>query len=167
MSRTACTLTSLLLFASVPALADSIDTGGCPGAQIYGDAEVPIQITPKTIRTATTAKKVLDYKVSLGPDNSLECLCLHGDATVVLTLPHSGRYEFRDIQFEYPYGFEPAYTPFKLSVVRDNSLLFHMESNAASDGLRFKYTVTVKDRQTGSLLIIDPTVTNRPRPPRT
>lgn len=166
MSRIACTLTSLMLLAAAPAFAQPIDSGGCRGAQIYGDAAVPILITPKPIRTAATARKVLDYKVSLGPDNRLECLCLHGDATVVLTLPDSRRYEFHDIRFEYPYGFEPAYTPFKLSVVHRNSLLFHMESNAASDGLRFKYTVTVKDRHTGALLIIDPTVTNRPRPPR-
>ena len=29
----------------------------------------------------------------------------------------------------------------------------------------FKYTVTVKDLQTGAVLIIDPTIINKPKPP--
>lgn len=92
----------------------------------------------------------------------MESLCLHGDGAIVLTLPDSGRYAFRDIRFEYPYGFEPAASPFKLAVVHPNSVVFHMKSSPVPDGLTFKYTVTVKDLQTGALLVIDPPVKNQP-----
>lgn len=81
----------------------------------------------------------------------------------MLTLPAGGRYAFRDVRFEYPYGFEPAASPFKLAAIHADALVFHMHSSPVSDGLSFKYTVTVKDLQTGAILVIDPQVTNKPQ----
>lgn len=162
MTRTLLKLTSLMVLVSPAALAQSIASGQCKGAQLHGDGEVPIQIAAKQLKTATSAKSVVDYAVSLGPDNSMESLCLNGGGAVVLTLPDSGRYAFRDIRFEYPYGFEPAASPFKLAVVHPGSVVFHMQSSPVSDGLPFKYTVTVKDLQTGALLLIDPEIRNVP-----
>ncbi|MHB8911871.1 MAG: hypothetical protein ACYC42_04375 [Lysobacter sp.] len=162
MTRTLLTLTSLLVLVSPPAFAQSIASGECRGAQIRGDGEVPIQITAKPIRAAASAKTVVDYAVSLGPNNSMESLCLNGGGTVLLTLTDSTRYEFREITFEYPYGFEPASSPFKLAVVHPDSVVFHMHASPISDGFTFKYTVKVKDLQTGAMLVIDPTITNRP-----
>ena len=124
---------------------------------------MPIQITAKQLKTATSAKNVLDYTVSLGPNNSMESLCLNGGGTVVFTLQNSGRYAFHDIRFEYPYGFEPAASPFKLAVIHPGSVVFHMQASPVSDGLTFKYTLTMKDLQTGALLVIDPEVNNKPR----
>lgn len=37
---------------------------------------------------------------------------------------------------------------------------FHMRPGTASDGLPFKYTLTVEDVKTGALLLIDPMVVN-------
>jgi hypothetical protein len=56
----------------------------------------------------------------------------------------AARHAFRDIHFEYPYGFEPAASPFKLAVVHPDSVVLHI-ANPVSDGLTFKYTLTVKD----------------------
>lgn len=81
---------------------------------------------------------------------------------MILTLVDPLRYAFRDIKFEYPYGFEPSESPFKLAVVDSDSVVFHMQSSPVSDGLSFKYTVIVKDLQTGALLIIDPPIKNKP-----
>lgn len=163
MFRTVCALTSLMLLGSTPALAQSITSGECRGAQLNGGGEVPIQIAARPIRAANSARTVLDYAVNLGPGNSMESLCLNGGGAVVLTLPASDRYAFRDIRFEYPYGFEPAFSPFKLAVVHPDSVVFHMQSSPVSDALTFKYTVTVEDLQTGALLVIDPTITNKPK----
>lgn len=137
----------------------------CKGAQIHGDGEVPVQIQARQIKAASSGRNVVDYGVSLGPDNSMEVLCLHGGGSVVLTLADSGRYDFRDIRFEYPYGFEPAASPFKLAVVHADSVVFHMASSPVSDGLLFKYTLLVKDVQTGAVLVIDPMIGTDPRPP--
>lgn len=52
-------------------------------------------------------------------------------------------------------------SPFKLAVVHPDSVVFHMRAGRVSDGLPFKYTVTVKDLQTGAVLLIDPTVINK------
>jgi len=84
---------------------------------------------------------------------------------ILLTLQDAGRYAFRDIKFEYPYGFEPTESPFKLAVVNSGNVVVHMQSSPVSDGLSFKYTVTVKDLQTGALLVIDPRITNTPTVP--
>ena len=157
-------LATLLVLPAAPALAQNIATGACKGAQVYGDGEVSIQIQANSIKAAATAKNVVDYGVSLGPNNSMEVLCLHGGGSVVLTLADSGRYAFRDIRFEYPYGFEPAASPFKLAVVQPDSVVLHMISSPVSDGLFFKYTLTVKDLQTGALLVIDPMIDNERQP---
>lgn len=63
----------------------------CRGAQIRADGEVPIQIAARSIRIASSAKTVVDYAASLGPNNSMESLCLRGGGTVVFTLPENGR----------------------------------------------------------------------------
>jgi hypothetical protein len=150
-----------LVLPAAQVAAQSVASGHCKGAQIYGDGEAPIQIAAKPIRAETSAKTVVDYSVGLGPNNSVESPCLHGTGTVVLTLTDSSRFQFQDIRFEYPYGFEPAASPFKLAVVRANGVVFHMHSSPVSDGLTFRYTVTVKDLQTGALLVIDPAVINK------
>ena len=62
--------------------AQSVASGQCKGAQIYGNGEVPIQIAAKPIRAATSGKTVVDYSVSLGPNNSMELLCLNDTGTV-------------------------------------------------------------------------------------
>ncbi len=131
--------------------------------QIYGDGEVPIQIAAKQIRSVSSAKSLIDYNVSLGSNNSMESLCMTGGGAVVLTLQDPSRYSFRDIRFEYPYGFEPTASPFKLAVIHSDSVVFHMRSSPISDGLSFKYAITVKDLQTGAILVIDPQVTNKPQ----
>lgn len=162
MTRNLLKLTCLMMCVSPTAVAQSVASGQCEGAQIYGDGEVRIQITARQIRSASSARSVTDYGVSLGANNSMESLCMNGGGAVVLTLPSGGRYAFQDIRFEYPYGFEPVASPFKLAVIHPDSVIFHMHSSAVSDGLSFKYTVTVKDLQTGALLVIDPEIKNRP-----
>ncbi len=162
MFRKILTLLSFAAFVSSSALAQSVASGQCQGVRISGAGEVPIQISAKQFRTATSAKSVVDFAVSLGSNNGMAALCLQGGGTVALTLQDSQRYAFLDIRFEYPYGFEPAASPFKLAVVHPGSVVFHMQSSPVSDGLTFKYTVTVKDLQTGAVLIIDPTIVNVP-----
>lgn len=154
--------TGVLALATLIAAPTAPAFAACKGAHIYGEGEVPVQIQAKQIKAASSSRNVVDYGVSLGPNNSMEVLCLHGGGRVVLTLADSGRYDFRDIRFEYPYGFEPAASPFKLAVVHADSVVVHMASSPVSDGLLFKYTLLVKDVQTGALLVIDPMIGTDP-----
>lgn len=95
-------LLPLLALPAAHAVAQSVASGECRGAQIYGDGEVPIQIQARQLSTASSARNVVDYAVSLGANNAMDSLCLHGGGTVVLTLADSGRFRFQDIRFEYP-----------------------------------------------------------------
>lgn len=154
----ALTAVSLAFVASAGS-AQTVSNGNCRGFQVLGDVEVPLLIQART-RTLSSARQVADYDVQLGDDDRMSTLCLHGGGDVVLVLPEGGRYRFRGIEFEYPYGFEPAVSPFKLAVIQPASLRFHMRPGTASDGLPFKYTLTVEDVKTGALLLIDPMVVN-------
>jgi hypothetical protein len=126
-------LAALVVLPAAPVIAQDIATGGCKGARVYGDGEVPIQIQAKSIKAARSAKNVVDYGISVGPNNSMEVLCLHGGGSVVFTLSDSGRYAFRDIRFEYPYGFEPAASPFKLAVVQPDSVVLVIDPMVQND----------------------------------
>lgn len=159
-----CLAASSLLLPSVAA-AQTLGSSDCKGAQFYGNAEVSVVIQAGSFKSPASARPVPDYDVSLGPNDSLRTLCLHGDGAVVFLLADSSRYAFRDIRFEYPFGFEPVASPFKLTSVLPGSVVLHMASSPASDGLLFKYTLTVKDQQTGAVLSIDPMIGNDRNPP--
>lgn len=156
---------AMALVLSTPSAAQTIASGSCRGAQVYGNAEVSVSIRALAFKAPASARSVFDYDASLGPNDSMETLCLHGGGVVVFTLADSGRHAFRDIRFEYPYGFEPAASPFKLTSVNADSVVLHMASGPASDGLLFKYSLGVKDLQTGAVLTIDPMIDNERNPP--
>lgn len=144
------------------ATAQSIASEECKGATIRDRSEVPIRINSKQAKSLNSAKAITNYSVSIGPGNSMESLCMTGGGNVILALADPLRYAFRDIRFEYPYGFEPAESPFKLAVVQSDSVVFYMQSGPVSDGLHFKYTAVVKDLQAGALLMIDPPIRSKP-----
>jgi hypothetical protein len=106
----------------------------------------------------SSGRYVLDYSASLGPANSQNTVCFSGDSTLVYTLSDSGRYAFRDIVFELPFGYEPAASPFKLWTVQAQSIVVHVVDTPEASGQVFKYTIKVEDRRTGAIISIDPEV---------
>jgi len=152
---------SIALFASA-AYAQNEISQRCVGHEISPLDEVLVEIQTESIAIFSTAQRITGYAAILGPGNSQNSVCFNTDSTLVLTLSDSRRYAFRGIEFEYPFGFDPRSSPFKLWVVHPQSIVVHLVPTTGSVGHSFKYTIKVEDLKTGAMISIDPTVSNVP-----
>ncbi|PKM16979.1 MAG: hypothetical protein CVV12_00540 [Gammaproteobacteria bacterium HGW-Gammaproteobacteria-2] len=133
----------------------------CDGYPVDGTAEISVDVRAQPMALPSSGRYVLDYSASLGPANSQNTVCFSGDSTLIYTLSDSGRYAFRDIVFELPFGYEPAASPFKLWTVQAQSIVVHVVDTPESAGQVFKYTIKVEDRRTGAIIFIDPELSDR------
>lgn len=149
---------TLLAAALAATPAHAATASACDGYAVNGTAEISVDVRAQPIVLPSSGRYVLDYSASLGPANSQNTVCFSGDSTLVYTLGDSGRYAFRDIVFELPFGYEPAASPFKLWTVQAQSIVVHVVDTPEASGQVFKYTIKVEDRRTGAIISIDPEV---------
>lgn len=135
----------------------------CNGYRVSGTERIIVDIQTESIAIPGSARRITDYVATLGPDDSQSKVCFDADSSLVFTLSDSGRYAFRDIAFEYPFGFEPAGSPFKQWAVHSQSIIVHLVPTPGSTGYTFKYTIPVEDLNTGTMVAIDPQVGNDPQ----
>ena len=138
--------------------AQAATASACEGYPVDGTAEISVEVRAQPIALPSSGRYVLDYRASLGPADSQSTVCFSGDSTLVYTLSDSGRYAFRDIVFELPFGYEPAASPFKHWTVQAQSIVVHVVDTPDANGQVFKYTLKVEDRRTGAIIFIDPEV---------
>jgi hypothetical protein len=115
---------------------------------------------------ADSGKSINDYAIRLGAFDQFADICVRGEsaATLVFDLSASGSdYVFEDIRFGFPAGFDPADSPFKLSVVGTQMVTVYFNGSRATSGHRFKYDLILRNTRTGEGLILDPTITNKPQ----
>ena len=155
------TLTLLAAALAAPH-AQAATASACDGYPVDGTAEIGVEVRAQPIVLPSSGRHVLDYHASLGPANSQNSICFSGDTTLVYTLSDGGRYAFRDIVFALPFGYEPAASPFKLWTVQAQSIVVHVTDTSEAAGQVFKYTIKVEDRRTGTIIAIDPQLTDRP-----
>jgi len=154
------TLPALAVLATALAAphAQAATASACEGYPVDGTAEISVEVRAQPIALPSSGRYVLDYRASLGPADSQSTVCFSGDSTLVYTLSDSGRYAFRDIVFELPFGYEPAASPFKHWTVQAQSIVVHVVDTPDANGQVFKYTLKVEDRRTGAIIFIDPEV---------
>lgn len=153
---------TLLAMALAATQAQAATAGACEGYQVGGIAEISVDVRAQPLALPSSGRYVYDYSASLGPADSQNAICFSGDSTLVYTLGDSGRYAFRDIVYELPFGYEPVASPFRQWSVQAQSIVVHVVDVPGAAGQVFKYTIKVEDRRTGAIISIDPQVTNRP-----
>lgn len=149
---------TLLALALTAGYAHAGTAGQCEGSPVAGVAEIGVELRAQPLAVPGSGRYVLDYSASLGPADSQSSICFDGDTTLVYTLADSGRYAFRDIVFELPFGYEPSASPFKLWTVLPQTIVVHVIGTPEATGQVFKYSIKVEDRRTGAIIVIDPQV---------
>ncbi len=118
-----------------------------------------------TLTLADSGVRVNDYVIRLGALDQYAAICVRGIAptTLVFDLSGSGEeYVFEDIRYDFPTGFAPSDSPFKLSIVGKRTINVRFQGSKATLGRTFKYDLILRNVDTGERLILDPPINNRP-----
>ncbi len=115
---------------------------------------VPIYIDKRQVvgNHPQLTRDYVSYEVSLGLNNEYDNFCITQDEATLLYTLEDSRFEFVDIQY-YERGL-PSTQMVQIDIHKRYVRVVYQRSNDNP----LKYTITLREKRTGAVIVLDPTV---------